>query len=85
MNPVDAHNFVNNYPNILPSEIIDYRVNNTPLLFLAAGGRQTQCAYVQVVDDNITEPTEYFILKLTSGDDSVVVINSVANVFIMDE
>ena len=55
------------------SEFFDYRVNNAPLLFAEAGGNQTQCAYVQIVNDEILEGRDTFFLVLTSQSSSVVV------------
>ena len=57
----------------LLSEFFDYRVNNAPLLFAEAGGNQTQCAYVQIVNDEILEGRDTFFLLLTSQSSSVVV------------
>ena len=69
---------------VLCLEIEDYRVNNAPLQFVEAGGNQTQCAYVQVVSDNIFELTEFFRLLLISDDPGVVVITPYANIRIKD-
>ena len=66
-------------------EILDYRVNNSPLEFVAAGGNQTQCAYVQLIDDEIDEPTEYFTIVLTSQDRAVIVTNPSATITIQDQ
>ena len=54
-------------------EILDYRVNNSPLQFFVAEGAQTQCAYVQVVNDGLCEETEYFTLQLSSDEPAIVV------------
>ena len=66
------------------TEILDYRVNNSPLQFLVASGFQTQCAYVQVFNDGEFELVETFNLLLRSEDSSIVVINPIATVSIFD-
>ena len=65
-------------------EILDYRVNNAPLVFLVAAGNQTQCAYVQVIDDGILEPPETFSFLLSSDNSAVLVTNPFAIVNIID-
>ena len=66
-------------------EILDYRVNNSPLQFFVAGGNQTQCAYVQVIDDDIPETIEYFTLQLSSNEPRVVVTTPSALIRILDD
>lgn len=51
---------------------------------MAAAGSQTQCAYVQAIDDEIPEPTESFTFLLVSENDSVIVIDYAATVNILD-
>ena len=66
-------------------EILDYRVNNSPLQFVEAAGNQTQCAYVQPINDGIDEPTEYFTFLLSSEERSVIVTNPTAIIIIQDK
>ena len=60
-------------------------MNNTPLQFFVAGGNQTQCAYVQVIRDDIPEPMEHFTLQLSSAINAIVVTNPYAIINIVDE
>ena len=65
-------------------EILDYRVSNSPLQFFAADGPQTQCTYVQAIEDGVCEFTEFFTYTLSSRNPSIIVVNPTALVQIVD-
>ena len=51
---------------------------------MVAGGDQTQCAYIQVVPDDLVEFTEYFTLELRSDNPAIVVTTPSATIRIKD-
>ena len=45
---------------------------------------QTQCSYIEILDDDVIEPEEYFTVKLFTNNPVVTFVNGEANVTIID-
>ena len=55
------------------------------LEFTFSEGLQTQCSYIEILDDSIVEGDESFTLKLLSANPQVTLANSKAIVTITDD
>ena len=55
------------------------------LEFTSSEGLQTQCSFIEILDDSIIEGDESFTLKLLSGNPQVNLVSSEAIVIIVDD
>ena len=67
------------------SELIDYRIPNAPISFINATGNQTQCTYVQIMNDDIIEADETFSIRFSSDSRFVNVLTPLVSVTITDD
>ena len=64
--------------------MLDYRIDNNQVLFVAAPGTQTRCFAAHIVDDDLTEDREVFFIAFSSPSPFVMLPLSTASVFIVD-
>ena len=54
------------------------------LNFSISRDTQTHCSYIEILDDDVIEPEEYFTVKLLTSNPVVIFVNGEANVNIID-
>ena len=67
------------------STAADYGELNPPEVLTFTESQLTDCATIPIVDDNIVENPEFFIVILESTEPQVVITTDTANVFINDD
>ena len=66
------------------SDYLPLRPDCRILNFIVSPGIQEQCSYIEILDDDVIEPEEYFTVKLRTANPAVTLVNGEANVTIID-
>ena len=79
-----------NHYNIIVTEGIDYIIQGdeecrTLKFEFSHEGRQTTCIYIEILDDDVIEPDEFFSVQLSSTDPAVTLARDRATIRIVDD